>query len=319
MSQTSNFKISDQLNKEWAYSRRGCEISVRPRQIISPETKIFAMGSCFAVEIRNRLRALGYQVFPSYTDIEFDGKTQSPGLLPKRDNINHYDTFVMRQEIELALDEKCYDSGYFWSVPVSQKFSKMGWHSLFQDPFRRQVFAATQETVTDLSTKIGACIRDGLAAADVLIFTLGLTECWRDRQSGLFVCMGPGDLDDPLLQRVEFHASTFAENYSNLVAIVDRISTVFPNKTVVISVSPVSLGRTWTDEDIVVANMTSKSTLRAVVAEVCRQKPGIIYWPSYEFAAREDVFKEDGRHVQLDAVDRIVDSFLNALSPKKGE
>jgi hypothetical protein len=111
---------------------------------------------------------------------------------------------------------------------------------------------------------------------------------------------------------VEFHSSTFAENYLNVITTIDRILKVYPQKRIVLTVSPVALSRTYTKKDVVVANMISKSTLRAVVAQVCAERPEIIYWPSYEFASREDIYKEDGRHVTDEAVARIVGSFLKA-------
>jgi hypothetical protein len=188
----------------------------------------------------------------------------------------------------------------------------MGWRSGYQDPGRRHVYATDMRSLIDLSHKIDDCIDAGLAASDVVIITLGLTECWRNRENGLYVCMGPRNEKDEIFPRVKFHASTFAENYANMKATVETIWGAFPKKKIVLAVSPVGLARTWTDEDLAVANMHSKTTLRAVAHEICQAYPDIIYWPSFEFAQIEDVFAEDGRHVRLEAVDYIVTSFLEA-------
>jgi len=79
-------------------SERGRRITVGGPRFIGPDTKIFAMGSCFAVEIRRALRQKGLAVYPDYPGITFDPATQMAGRLPERDNINHYDTFVIRQK-----------------------------------------------------------------------------------------------------------------------------------------------------------------------------------------------------------------------------
>ena len=76
------------------------------------------------------------------------------------------------------------------------------------------------------------------------------------------------------------------------------------------TVSPVALAETWTGEDVVRANLQSKATLRAAVGQLCRELPGIAYWPSFEFAMAGGVFKEDGRHVKAIAVEEIVSGFL---------
>ena len=268
------------------------------------------MGSCFALEIRIKLRSLGYDVYPKYLDLPFDSRTQSPGRLPERDNINHYDTFVMRQEIERAIEGRRWSVSDFWTLMRPRIANRKGWERACQDPYRRQIFAADMERLADASDKIGRCIDEGLAAADVIILTLGLTECWRNHANGLFVCTGPIDKYDEIMPLVEFHPSTFAENYANLNAMLDRIRAAFPLKRIVLTVSPVPLARTWTGEDVVVANLNSKSTLRAVAGQVCRERPNVVYWPSFEYGMKGDVFKEDGRHVQIDVVDRIVTAFL---------
>jgi hypothetical protein len=174
------------------------------------------------------------------------------------------------------------------------------------------MFAEDMASLIDVSAKIAGCISRGLAEADVIIITLGLTECWRNKATGLFVCEGPRDEEDPRRQLLEFHQATFADNYENLSATIAAIQSSFPEKRIIITVSPVPLGRTWTKEDVVVANATSKSTLRAVAGQISREHHDVIYWPSFEFASKGDVYEEDGRHVEKSAVGSIVSAFLEA-------
>lgn len=272
------------------------------------------MGSCFAVEIRKALRAHGRTVYPDYPAIAFDPETQSPGLLPARDNINHYDTFTLRQEIERALGARHWGESDFWTLHRTRVPNHKSWPVAFQDPYRRQIFASTMPALVDLSAKVSACIDHGLKSADVIILTLGLTECWRVRSNGMHAALGPDSESDESYPLLEFRATGFAENYENLVVIVKAIWSSHPGKTIVLTVSPVALGRTWTGEDVVRANLQSKSALRAAVGELCREYPRLVYWPSYEFAMRGDAFKEDGRHVRDEIVREILFGFFDSCT-----
>ncbi len=66
-------------NIQWANSQRGRRITVRGGSLIKPDTKFFAMGSCFAVEIRKTLRALNCAVYPDYPSMVFDPPLASAG------------------------------------------------------------------------------------------------------------------------------------------------------------------------------------------------------------------------------------------------
>jgi hypothetical protein len=272
------------------------------------------MGSCFAVEIRKALRAQHCTVYPDYPSMEFDPASQAPGLLPERDNINHYDTFTIRQEIERAITGGRWTEGDFWSLTPPNHLRSKPWVRAYQDPYRRHIFAHDLSALVDLSDKVSACIDEGFASADVVIITLGLTECWRVKSNGRYAALGPESKEDKIFPLVEFRATGFEENYDNLRATVSAIWSAFPEKKIVFTISPVALGRTWTGEDVVQANMQSKATLRAAVGEISRRFPAVRYWPSFEYAMRGDVFKEDGRHVRDDAVRDIVTAFLEANS-----
>ncbi len=168
--------------------------------------------------------------------------------------------------------------------------------------------------LVDLSNTVSATIDDGLEKADVVIITLGLTECWRVKHSDRYAALGPENEKDELFSLLEFRPTTFQENYENLNATLDSIASAYPEKKIVITVSPVGLVRTWSGEDVVQANLHSKSTLRSIVGQICRERPHVAYWPSYEFAAKGDIFQPDGLHVRADAVEQIVEAFLRTHS-----
>lgn len=307
----SRFAVQDVPNTVWKDSERGHRITVRRERFIPRNAKVFAMGSCFAVEVRRALREAGCDVYPKYLEMKFDRAVHLPGKLPDRDNINHYDTFVIRQEIERAVTRRAVDPSSFWRLSTHLSRRKR-WKEVWQNPLHRQVYASSREELVWLSHRLDDCIADGLAAADIVIITLGLTECWRSRATGQHVCLGPASEDDETASWLEFHPSGFVENLDNIRATIDSIWRVWPHKRIVLTVSPVALGRTHTDQDIVVANSASKATLRAVAAQICQESPSVIYWPSYEFATSYDSFKPDGRHVQPGAVEAIMAAFIDA-------
>jgi GSCFA family len=287
-------------------------VTVTPQPVLSENTKIFAIGSCFAVEIRNALRRAGYDVYPKYRDIHFDSRVQQAGHLPARDNINHYDTFTIRQEIERAVARAHWPDESLWELTGRPRGCRLKVNHVFQDPLRRHFYASSIDQVRALRYAVDRCIDDGLAEADVVIITLGLTECWCECRTGLYACIGPESENSESFSRLKFHASTFAENRENLSATINAIRSIYPEKKIVLTVSPVRLHRTWSSEDIVVANAMSKATLRAVTGEICRADPSLLYWPSFELSTLGNIWKTDGVHVRSNAVKHIVSRFVQA-------
>jgi hypothetical protein len=98
-------QVDGAINNTWRQSDRGTTITVTRKPLITPASKVFAMGSCFAIEIREAFRRRGFQVFPRYYDLDLDPAHEVIGALPARDNVNHYDTFTIRQEFEQAFGE----------------------------------------------------------------------------------------------------------------------------------------------------------------------------------------------------------------------
>ena len=56
----------------------------------------------------------------------------------------------------------------------------------------------------------------------------------------------------------------------------------------------------------------SKSTLRAVLAEVAAARPNVTYFPSYEavISGGDAAWEDDGRHVQRPVVEAITRTFV---------
>lgn len=304
--------VDGPLNDAFDHSERGGRITVARRPLIDPDSTVFAMGSCFAVEIRAALRRAGLRVVPAYFDIPVDLDHVRIGRLPRRDNVNHYDTFAIRHEFEQAFGLRpAARAEEFWSVesPAVREGVGLGSAELYQNPFRKRVFADSLDRLAAASRAIDDTIRAGVLAADVYVITLGMTETWRDRATGRYLCRRP---DGEHLHRCELVVSDVVQNLENLRHVCALLAEHRPGRPVVLTVSPVAINRTYSGGDVVVANTGTKSLLRTVAGQMEREFDDVHYWPSYELALRADLRAPDGRHVSDEGVATIVEAFLAA-------
>ena len=284
-------------------------LSVIPQTFIDRSSSVYTIGSCFAVNIRRVLRERGLSVHPHTDAVELDPDRQHIG---RHRNLNHYDTFTIRQEIERALDP-----GAAGFEPLASKIrSQEGFEPpdgrCYQDAARMHVYGIEPDDVIDLQAKLDACTRQALDTADVIIISLGLIETWRDRATGRHAwasAVGTNAVED---DRVAFHLSTYEENLDNVRWVCRALADHRPEAEIVLTVSPVGLGRTFSGKDITVANTYSKSLLRAVAGAIDLEFPAVHYWPSYEIATRANLFSSDLRHVTDDGVEFIIGRFLEA-------
>lgn len=295
------------------YTAPGVTIDRHP--IIQPNAPLFTMGSCFAEEIRKAFQTLGYRMLPDYASVAFDHNRVKFDLVPvQRDFIAHYDTFVMRQEFEAAFGLWPDRPAGRFEIKDQRINEVMKSPVLYQDPYRKNVFSKEVELLEKLGADVTAKIKDGIAESPVLIITLGLIEVWQHNLTKRYLCRPPGSAGGGGVGLSTFRISTFKENYDNVRAILDMTFERFPDKKVILTVSPVPLERTYSGRDIGTANTESKSVLRAVAGQICREySDRVFYFPSYDIATacrQANVFEADGRHVTREFAARIVELFL---------
>lgn len=213
---------------------------------------------------------------------------------------NKYNTFSMLQALQWLLGEATFDERHVASMCDDRWF----------DGHRHPVaYHASASAAVDVHREAMSAVRDGLAAADVVVMTLGLVEAWRDNVSGAWLnCTPPTRVRD-YTTRYAMVRTTHAANLDALFQVFALLQSGKPRR-IVCSVSPVPLFATFTDEDVLVANTYSKATLRSVVSEAIAASGDIAidYFPSYELAMlspRDTVWREkhltgepDGRHVK---------------------
>lgn len=296
-------KSTNRANPAWRRFMGERMVTAPPNPLVRRSDRFFLMGSCFAEEIRLALEtALGpAQVGPDYRQVQFDPALAQVDELPDRNHLNTYNAYSVLQEIERLLG--------LWT-PAEDDFWQL--EGRVQCPYRRLVFALTPEVLNEVGRDLTRVLRKGFDEADHFIFTFGMTEVFVNKSSGKVANQKPGYGLGGGVEETTFHRAGFAENFAVIGRIVDMITEAKPMARIFCTVSPVPLKRTFSGEDIFVANSLSKSTLRAVLGEITGAKPNVTYFPSYEavMSGGPDAWEEDGRHVRRPVVEAITDTFV---------
>lgn len=151
--------------------------------------------------------------------------------------------------------------------------------------------------------------------ADLVIITLGLTETWFDRTTRLALAETPSPR---LLKQYPDRFGCKLLTYLECTSVLKSIYTILrqygqPNLKIVVTVSPVAMERTFSGQDIIVANMMSKSTLRSAAGAFAAAMDDVDYFPSYKAAMLSQpdlVWMQDRRNVTDLLVNRVIGEFI---------
>ncbi|MGF1515875.1 MAG: GSCFA domain-containing protein [Elainellaceae cyanobacterium] len=267
---------------------------------LQPDAKIFAIGSCFARNLEKALIQKQAQVISADPDSEvMELRTNLlTGLL------NKYNPVSIYQELQWASGHSSFPEHGF-----------IEYEGKYVDPALR---AQARKGDLDLMRSRQQQLRQYFARAftsDLVIITLGLTETWFDRttQLALAECPSPRLLKQ-YPQRFGCKVLTYPECATVLSAthaLLKKYGQL--NLKVVLTVSPVPMERTFSGQDVIVANMMSKSTLRSLSGAFAAATDGVDYFPSYEAAMGSNprlVWMPDRRNVTDAAVNQIVGEFI---------
>ena len=248
-----------------------------PKFAIRPKHRIVTAGSCFAQHIGRALRDRGY----GWTDFEpplpkmtaDEAHAFGYGVFSFRTG-NIYTPAMLLQWLELAYGDKP-DPAEIWEKD-----------GRFFDPLRPVIepdgFASLEE-LRDARENTYAALRKAVETADVFVFTLGLTERWRNSDTGLEYAMCPGTQAgtfDP-----DTHVFVNANTRQTFAALQQAIRYMRArNKRlkILLTVSPVPLTATASGQHVMIATQYSKSILRAVAGMATEKFAFVDYFPSYE-------------------------------------
>lgn len=286
-----------------------------PKFAIRAKDQIATFGSCFAQHISRALIQNGYNWFNAeqgpkqFTDE--DNRKFNYGVFSARTG-NIYTASLLNQWVNWA-NGSAQEPDEIW-VKDGRVY----------DPFRPNVepqgFESEDEMRRSRTVTINA-FRRCLASANVLVFTLGLTESWfnRKRDFEYPLCPGTvaGDFDADTHEFVNQDYNTIRKTLGSAIRAIMALN---PKIRVLLTVSPVPLTATMSGNHVLVATMESKSILRAVAGSIARQIPSVDYFPSYEiisaFPFRGTFFESNLRSVNHSGVDHVMKTFFAALAAK---
>ncbi|MGR3485595.1 MAG: GSCFA domain-containing protein [Paracoccaceae bacterium] len=280
---------------------------------LPPKTRFATFGSCFAQHISAALRTRGLgwvDAEPGPRGVPEDvRRAYGYGVYSAR-VMNLYTPAQLLAWIALAEEPATVESVELWRDGPA-------WRDALRPMLEPRGFVSEAEVRLSLSTTARA-VRNALMSADVLVFTLGLTEGWRNRATGQIYALCPGTQGGTFDPRVhEFHNATTGEIARDLRQALRRMRAINPRLRMILTVSPVPLVATASGQHVLVATQASKARLRAAASELSEAMSGIDYFPSYEVIAappsRAAFFAPDLRSVVPEGVALVMGHFFDGL------
>lgn len=276
-------------------------------------SKIATAGSCFAQHISRLLRDGGYNVV--------DTEPAPAWLAPEEREKYQYGIYSARfgNIYTAAQLLQLFRRAYGRFSP-----SEPAWEhkNRFIDPFRPNVhpggFSSMDELLRDREQHLAAA-RDMFQTADILIFTLGLTEAWISNADGAVFPLCPGcpfGEFDPVGHT--FHNFQVDEVVAQLDEFVAELRAVNTGAKILLTVSPVPLVATYEDGNVVQSTVYSKSVLRVAAEQIRRKWEQVDYFASYEIVTstgnNASYFAADQRSVTKDAVTHVARVFFQSYT-----
>lgn len=281
-----------------------------PKFKIGKGKKIACLGSCFAQHIGRCMRAKGYSVI--------DKEPAPPGLSGVSANKFGYELFsarvgniyVVRQLLQL------YEESYEMHHPKGVVWERDG---RYFDALRPSVEPGGFDSVEAVSLhrrKHIKHLKRMFDETEVLIFTMGLTESWIHKETGVVYPTAPGTVAGSHSSDYVFINFRFSDIRKDFEKIINYLRKRRPEIQILLTVSPVPLTATGTDKHVLAATTHSKSVLRAVAGELADDYDFIDYFPSYDIItsalARGGLYQPNLRTVTAEGVDLAMQTFFSA-------
>jgi len=281
---------------------------IRPRFRLSAGDTVFTLGSCFARNIERHLELLGFEVPCAAYKVpleEWSGGFGS-GIL------NKYTVHSMRDELAWAAAAQGEGAS---EARLGEFLLPVGGEQCI-DLMLAGFAPVTRARALERRRELAALYRHAFTA-EVVVMTLGLIETWRDAERGAYIQQTPNATMARMApQRWEFEIVSYEDALQAMRDAIELLTrTGRPDKKILVTTSPVPMARSFSGEDVLVANTYSKSVLRAVCGAVTREYANVDYAPSYESAMLSrtpEVWEDDLVHVTTAFVGKIVERTLAA-------
>ena len=278
-------------------------------QLLKRKDKVTSAGSCFASNLVPYIESAGLtyvrteqlpQIFSSLGEnLGYANFSSAYG--------NIYTTRQLLQLYMRAISE---------FQPTDDKWIE---NSSVIDAFRPGLkFPASSVEEFELHTKSHLrATREAFETADVFVYTFGLTEAWVSKIDGAVYPACPGTIAgifDP--KKYEFHNFSVEEIVADMSLFIEKLRTRNPKVRFILSVSPVPLVATATDQHVLTASTYSKSVLRVAADEVARNIKNVTYFPAYEIItgpqAPKEYFEDDRRNVSKLGVEKVMSALIQS-------
>jgi len=276
--------------------------NINPSFTIHPSSSVFTIGSCFARNIEEALVAKGVSV-PSlrYTPAKGE-ETGRPNTV-----LNQYNLGSMCEVVESTMVQGEISGGLY----------DLGDGTAFDALVNSFVAKVEMGRAIERRQQLLELYRSGLAESSTIVVTLGLIETWYDMKDEVYLNSFP-----PMsVLRAEKGRFVFRRlGVADCLDLGRRLLRCFAAdqaRNVVLTVSPVPLGSTFTDQDCAVANTASKTVLRVVAEQLAAEFDYVDYFPSYEMVTLSGLenYEADNMHVRSDVVHRVVSYMLSHYMP----
>ena len=268
---------------------------------------VMTMGSCFAQHVSNRLSKEGCNFLVTENHPNNQGLNADAGFgvfTARYGNI-----YTIDQAIQLA--KRC-----LGQVAGGDIWTHKG---RFIDSYRPRAipggFDSIEALLKDREEHLDAVLK-GFQSAKILVFTLGLTEGWKNTETGQIYPIAPGVAGgeyDPSVHQ-PFNMSVL-ECISGLQEFSKLLRGINPMVKIILTVSPVPLAATHSGKHVLTATFSSKSKLRAAAELISESDKNVDYFPSFEIiqglAQSGRYFEHNLREVRANGVDHVMRIFFD--------
>jgi hypothetical protein len=291
---------------------RELKLNIDPKFIIRKEDKVITAGSCFAQHISRYMRKVGLEIFnaepPHELMTQYGANTDSYTQYSAR----YGNVYTSRQCLELLKQS-------IGEMATVEDFAEEDgrWFDLLRPNITKKGFSSLNEAKADRRFHL-TCVNKMFAQADIFIFTLGLTECWFNSVGGHTYSSCPGTIRgifNPDLHL--FRNLNFSDIECDLMSLLNYLNKHNEKLKIILTVSPIPLVATYTNQDVLLASSYSKSVLRAVAGDLQSRFENVAYFPSYEIVNHVASFGQylsgDLREVSERGIKHVMECFLETF------
>lgn len=274
------------------------ELSFTPKFEFSSQMSFFTIGSCFARNVENYLTQKKVPLLSKMPSVP--GEHFTAGGKDRSGYQNVYTPGSVLEASKLVLSRNKAHA----ITEVNGLHYDLITHGL------KGLSESDALTIRDSMLEVYQNVKK----TDVMIITLGYTEAWYYKPAEAWVNQSPANPKlRALSEDFELVVLGFEETKKILEEALSNFRTINPDIKFVLTVSPVPLGSTFTNDHILVANQRSKSTLHTVAHQLALTFTDVDYFPSYEIVSlsnRDIAFEDDNIHVKSSMVAKVMDCFF---------